>query len=122
MFFQVAGCVVLAAAWACTKPAEPDRSGEWLRGDVDARFAQVARHLCGLDMAMVEIGYRYGELYHAGRNGNWDFAAYQRGKIELALANGVARRPKRAASARMLELDCRRSRGTVIVAYALVIV
>lgn len=78
-------------------------SGEWLRGDVDARFKLVAQHLRGFDMAMVEVGYRYGELYWAARDRNWGYASYQLGKLETAMANGVQRRPKRAASARMLD-------------------
>jgi hypothetical protein len=52
---------------------------------------------------MVETGYRYGELYGASRDRNWDYAAYQLGKIEIAVANGVERRPLRAKSARMLD-------------------
>lgn len=75
----------------------------WIRGGVDERFAQVAKHLRGFDVAMVEVGYRYGELYWAGRDGNWEYALYQLGKIETAVANGVERRPKRGASARMLD-------------------
>ena len=76
--------------------------GEWLRGDIDRRFALVAKHLRGFDMAMVEVGHRYTELYWASRDRNWEYAAYQLGKIETAVANGVERRPQRAASARML--------------------
>jgi len=74
----------------------------WLRGDANARFALVAKHLRGFDVAMVEVGYRYSELYWASRDRNWDYAAYQLGKIETAVANGIERRPKRAASAQML--------------------
>jgi hypothetical protein len=52
---------------------------------------------------MVETGYRYTELYWAGRDRNWGYAEYQLGKIETAIANGLERRPKRAASAAALE-------------------
>jgi hypothetical protein len=82
--------------------ARPGGQG-WLQGSVDERFALVARHLRGFDMAMVEVGYRHVELYWAGQDRNWGYAAYQLGKIETAVANGVQRRPKRAASARMLD-------------------
>jgi len=75
---------------------------EWLRGDTDHRFALVAKHLRGFDMAMVEVGHRYAELYWASRDRNWEYAAYQIGKIETAVANGLERRPQRAASAQML--------------------
>jgi cytochrome c556 len=70
---------------------------------VDTRFALVAKHLRGFDMAMVEVGHRYAELYWASRDRNWEYAAYQLGKIETAVGNGIERRPRRAASARMLE-------------------
>jgi hypothetical protein len=101
----------IAALVACDRsngettapPAAPPAADTWLRGSVDERFAQVSKHLRGLDVAMVETGYRYGELYWAGRDGNWDYALYQLGKIETAVATGIERRPKRAASARMRE-------------------
>lgn len=83
---------------------KPSAAGsEWLRGDIDERFALVAKHLRGFDMAMVEVGYRYTELYWAARDRNWGYAEYQLGKIEKAIANGVERRPARAQSARMLD-------------------
>jgi hypothetical protein len=67
------------------------------------RFATVAKHLRGFDVAMMEVGYRHAELYGAVRERNWDYAAYQLDKIETAVANGIERRPARAVSARMLD-------------------
>jgi len=78
-------------------------SQDWLRGTVDERFALVSKHLRGFDMAMVEVGHRYTELYWAGRDRNWGYAEYQLGKIETTVANGVERRPARGTSARMLD-------------------
>jgi broad specificity phosphatase PhoE len=72
-------------------------------GDEDARAARIERHLRGFDMAMVETAYRYAELHAAGEDRNWGYALYQAAKLRLAVANGVERRPKRAASAHMLE-------------------
>ena len=60
------------------------------------------RHLRGLDVAMVEVGYRYQELYWAGADENWAFADYQLKKIELALENALLRRPKRRPSSEAL--------------------
>jgi hypothetical protein len=99
-----------AIAAACDRPSpetaggapSPSSSRSWIRGDLDQRFDLVAKHLRGLDVAMAETGYRYGELYWAGRDRNWEYAAYQLEKIETAIANGIERRPKRAASAAML--------------------
>lgn len=87
---------------ANTTSIQPDTA--WLlAGDMEQRFTQIAGQLRGLDVAMVETGYRYGELYWAGRDQNWQLAQYQVNKIRVSLAKGVERRPKRAASARMLE-------------------
>jgi hypothetical protein len=87
-----------------TAPAARAR-GEtaWLAGSTDQRFALVAKQLRGFDVAMAETGYRYVELYWAGNDRNWDYAAYQVGKIRTAVAHGVERRPQRAPSARMLD-------------------
>lgn len=75
----------------------------WLVGTENARAAAIERHLRGFDLAMVETSYRYAELHAAGEDRNWGYALYQAGKVRLAIANGVERRPKRAASARMIE-------------------
>jgi hypothetical protein len=79
----------------------------------EERFVRIARQLRGLDVAMAEIGYRYGELHWASRDRNWGYAAYQLAKIEIAMANGVERRPKRAASARMLEVPAAAIRNAI---------
>ena len=75
-------------------------SNEWLQGEDDEKLQLLAKHLRGLDVAMAEIGYRYIELYWAGQDDNWDYAAYQLDKISLALRLAIERRPKRALSAR----------------------
>jgi thiosulfate/3-mercaptopyruvate sulfurtransferase len=68
----------------------------WLKGTTDEKFAQIERHLRGLDVTMAEIGYRYGELLVAGASRNWDYAQYQTEKMDLSLR--IERRPKRAKS------------------------
>ncbi|MCG2633730.1 MAG: hypothetical protein J4A00_02225 [Gammaproteobacteria bacterium] len=78
--------------------------GGWITGDTDERFETVARHLRGLDMAMVEIGYRYQELYWGTVQKNWPYAEYQVAKIRQTLDNALQRRPKRAESAQNLFL------------------
>jgi hypothetical protein len=70
----------------------------WLKGTADEKFAQIERHLRGLDVTMAEIGYRYGELLQAGMSRNWEYAQYQTEKIDLSLRLAVERRPKRAKS------------------------
>lgn len=87
-----------------SEPVDVGGGAAWLlEGSDTERFARVARHLRGFDVAMVEVGYRYSELYWAGQDENWGYAEYQLGKIRTAIANGVERRPARAASARMIE-------------------
>lgn len=92
--------VALFAA-ACNR--QPPAQDTWLRGDAEARFGTVAKQLRGFDVAMVEVGYRYAELYWAGRDRNWRYAEYQIDKIRTAVQLAVERRPKRGASAAMLE-------------------
>jgi mono/diheme cytochrome c family protein len=74
-------------------------SQDWLTGDTRQKLETIANHLRGFDMAMVETGYRYTELYWAGYDENWDYARYQIEKIAVALDRGLERRPARAASA-----------------------
>ncbi len=72
----------------------------WLTGNEQEKFETITNHLRGFDMAMVETGYRYQELYWAGQDENWQYADYQLKKIRLTIENGLERRPKRAQSAR----------------------
>jgi hypothetical protein len=90
-----------AGVTACSRstPATASGEGGWLAGTVDQKFDTVAKQLRGFDMAMVETGYRYTELYWAVQDDNWGYADYQVKKIRTAVENGLERRPKRAASA-----------------------
>jgi hypothetical protein len=108
--------LVLVAACGRSPQAEPvpTKTGDsWIGGDVDQRFALVAKHLRGFDVAMVETGYRYGELFWAGEDRNWEYATYQLEKIETAIANGIERRPRRATSAAMLAPAIERVRDAI---------
>ena len=105
----VLGLLLVFGVAACTQPPEAttaapptvSASGEagWLAGTMDQKFETVAKQLRGFDMAMVETGYRYTELYWAAQDRNWGFADYQIKKIPTAVENGLERRPKRAKSA-----------------------
>lgn len=74
-------------------------AGDWIKGTADENIRKIEKQFRGFDMAMVETGYRYQELYWAGQDLNWEYAAYQTEKIRVAIENGLERRPKRAASA-----------------------
>jgi len=98
--------VMIVLGWtvtACTSQPPPAATavgeGGWLAGATDEKFQMVATQLRGFDMAMVETGYRYNELYWAAQDSNWGYAEYQAGKIRTAIENGLKRRPLRAKSA-----------------------
>lgn len=109
--------LLLPLATACTSPAEPaalhDETAWVLSASGEGQARQLAKHLRGLDVAMVEVGYRYAELAFAARDGNWPHAEYQVGKIELAMANALQRRPWRAPSARMMDPVLRQVRAAI---------
>jgi hypothetical protein len=97
-------------ALACSSEGAPRQEHEhpdgteWIfEGDEDARHERIARQLRGFDVAMAEVGYRYTELHWAGHDRNWGYAEYQLEKIRTAIANGLERRPRRAASAQMID-------------------
>lgn len=82
---------------SCSNP--PSGRDGWLKGSPHEKLDVVAGQLRGFDMAMVEVGYRYQELYWAGMDGNWEYAEHQAEKIKQAIEYGLVRRPKRTESA-----------------------
>ncbi len=79
----------------------PAGSDGWLAGDAQQKFETIADQFGGFSQTMVEVGYRYTELYWAGKDENWEFAAYQIEHIEEAMEAGIQRRPARGRSAGM---------------------
>jgi len=75
-------------AASAAAPASKQSDEEWIRGGEDEKFRLVSKHLRGLDVAMIETGYRYTELYWAGQDRNWEFAAYQLDKIRHTIVSG----------------------------------
>ena len=88
---------LVLAAPACAPAPRPEKS--WVKGTTDAKLYQLETQLRGFDMTMVETGYRFTELYFAGKDRNWPYARYQVEKIEKTIRLGLIRRPKRAATA-----------------------
>lgn len=84
---------------ACNRSPVETAQGEWIRGEEADQLALIEAHFRGFDMAMVETGYRYTELYWAGQDENWNHAVYQGEKLQVAVENGLQRRPLRAPSA-----------------------
>lgn len=104
--WSLASCLLVA----CAKESAPEarvevpENAQWLvTGAQDERWVKTAKHLRGLDVAMIEVGHRYEELYFAGGDQNWEYAEYQLGKLMLAAMNAVERRPKRADTAKMID-------------------
>jgi hypothetical protein len=107
IILAVVACVFAGGSWWESQRAaarQPDLSSngspppDWLTGSTEQRFLKIERQFRGLDQAMAEIGYRYGELWRASRERNWEYAKYQAEKIELSLKLALERRPKRAPS------------------------
>lgn len=73
--------------------------GDWIKGSEEDQLEIIEEQFGGFSQAMSEIGYRYQELYWAGKDENWKYADYQLEHIDEALEAGLVRRPKRAQSA-----------------------
>ena len=84
---------------SCQNKQEQSTQGNWINGTEHEKLEIIEKQFRGFDMAMVETGYRYQELYWAGQDENWEYADYQIKKIRKAIENGLERRPKRAKSA-----------------------
>jgi hypothetical protein len=100
---QFAGSAQAAPAGA--PPPITGATNDWLTGTPEANLATVSKHLRGFDVCMIEVGYRYAELYFAGQDRNWAFAEYQVDKIKLAIELALERRPKRAVSTKVFLAD-----------------
>lgn len=106
-FFITLFSTALVFAFGCSDKKRPsstdEKTKDWLSfGSNDERFSKVSKHLRGFDLAMVEVGYRFSELYWAGQDRNWEFAKYHSEKIRTAIKNGLERRPARTQSAQMI--------------------
>lgn len=75
---------------------------KWLSGSEDDKFKSIEKQLRGFDETMVEVGYRYNELFFAGTNKNWELASYHLKKIKYSIELGTERRPKRLKSSKMI--------------------
>ena len=94
--------LLLAVCVATGCRLDTSSKNSWIEGNSNERWTAMERQLRGLDVAMVEMGYRYEELYWAGADANWAYADYQLKKMRLTLENALVRRPKRRASAEEL--------------------
>jgi hypothetical protein len=100
--FSLASIMVIIIS--CTHSTETDTYSElgtqgWLKGTTDEKIEEIAHQLGGFSRTMVEVSYRYSELFWAGEDENWKYAAHQLEHIVEAMEDGLKRRPVRAVSA-----------------------
>lgn len=96
---------ILATFFACQTNTQTEEISTavghegWLEGTTEEKFEEVAHQLGGFSRTMVEVSYRYSELYWAGMDENWGYADHQVEHIIEAMEDGLKRRPERAESA-----------------------
>ncbi len=95
-FFVALTLIIAGCGGDFDRPAGSDG---WLTGGVNEKFETVTEHLGGFGKAMWEVDYRFQELWWAGKDGNWDYAAHQIEELEETIELGLERRPARALSA-----------------------
>lgn len=74
----------------------------WLNVPDNEKFKVIEKQFRGFDKTMMEVGYRYNELYWAGEDKNWELAKYHIEKIEHTIKLGAERRLKRKENAQMI--------------------
>src|SRR5699024_9194715 len=84
--------------WSCRNNQEQNQ-GKWIKGTEQEKLETIENQFRSFDMAMVEVAYRYQELYWAGQDENWEYADYQLEHIEEAMEAGFVRRPSRERAA-----------------------
>src|SRR5690625_1925663 len=88
----------LLVLFSCNQSHE-SAQGQWIKGSEQEKIDAIERNIGGFGTAMMEVGYRYQELYWAGKDQNWEYAEYQLDDLREAIENGLERRPNRAQSA-----------------------
>ncbi|TVQ99305.1 MAG: hypothetical protein EA398_12325 [Deltaproteobacteria bacterium] len=68
----------------------------WLSGDLQEQLLQLSRHMGGMGTAMLAVGQRHAQLYWAGVDENWAYAAYQLEELEEVIERALVRRPHHA--------------------------
>jgi hypothetical protein len=92
--------MIILPACIQKKGGENSYHTDWLGSSRDEVYSNIEEQFQGFSRTMVEVSQRYHELYWAGQDENWQFAAYQHEHIEEALEQGFKRRPEREFSAR----------------------
>jgi hypothetical protein len=104
-FARVLPLAVLLAASCDDYRAHRHDEDRWLAGDEETRSRAIERQFGGFSRSMMEVGYRYTELYWSAQDGNWELAEYHAEKLGDAIERGIERRPARGDNARTMMLD-----------------
>ena len=92
------GLLAAIAILSCNRSQPESVQGEWITGTEQEKLSIIEEHLGGFGRTMMEVGYRYTEVFWAGQDGNWLYAAHQLEEMEEALEHGFERRPERLKS------------------------
>lgn len=92
--------IIVIATGLLSCSHQPDTYSElgaegWLKGTDEEKMEELAHQLGGFSRTMVEVSYRYSELYWAGEDENWKYAEHQLEHLLEALEDGLTRRPIR---------------------------
>lgn len=93
----MAACLLMLMS--CNNEQYQSVQGNWIKGTEQEKLDIIEEQFGGFGTSMVEVNYRFQELYWTGQNENWEFAEYQLEHLEEAIENGLVRRPQRAKSA-----------------------
>jgi len=86
-------CAMLATA---TASAQED----WRKtAPVEKKIQNLVEVMPGAATLMIEMGFRYQNLYWAAKQGKWEFAQYQAEEMEGLVKTLMITRPKRAKTA-----------------------
>ena len=78
-------------------------ASDWLTGSTEEKLKTLAEIQPGLGTVMIEYGARFGNMYYAGKGGNWDLAAYQLKEAREIQEVGETTRPQRASALKAFE-------------------
>ncbi len=86
----------------CTLPfvATALAEEDWRKSaPVEKKLAKLVEVMPGAANLMIEMGFRYQNLYWAAKQGKWAFAEYQAEEMESLVKTLMITRPKRAKTA-----------------------
>ena len=97
--FVFAGFMAAIMIGACQTETDQRIETRWAGENLEEVIASIENQIGGFDQTMIEVHYRYKELYWAGQDENWEYADYQLDEMMGSMEKGFIRRPDREASA-----------------------